>query len=352
MSSQNFHKHILILVALPLIIIEVSLRIIGIQSSNQFAQLYEPIFRTKHNSNLLIIGSSRAATAIVPDLLESETKRYGMISGNVYNLGMGYTKIAQHALAIKKLANENPIALHNSIILIETIGGIAEHSSWDEAWFHPAFPHFILPFLDKESLTRLLKSRGIAFESKLFLVPAFYMTLPAQILLSRGIIFEHGALFSEKIAVLLESKYEKPDIARAGGIRFDIKIPPSLKGEKINEPCDLSLYTKLAKTPDYWDKSIVREINDIVKNNGGKLVFFNVPITPKIHECMQNDTAQVSLMAFLKKIQDWGALSIILTKNYSYEDFADAIHLKLSRSAEYSTQLIEALKLKLDTKTR
>lgn len=342
----KFHQQIIFLLVLPVTILEVTFRLLPDNAVTSYSEISAPLFQSSLGNNLLVFGSSRAATAIVSEQLESQLKENNILDGKVYNLGMGYTRIALHALMLRTLEKDNPKALTNSIVLIETVGGMPSDSTWKDSWVNPEFPLIILPFLDSNSLWSLMKTSAVSTESKLFILPSYYFFLPRQIAMCRNIIQARGAEFSENILNYLDHDSSEVDVANAGGMRRDIVVRED-RDKFLSEICNLENFRKQQSSNNYWADSIVYEMATIVGRHNGKLFLFEPPQVPEVKDCLDNKLVSDARSSFIKQIQAVGGEVVDLDDPFTKEDFADLKHLKLSEAPEYTRILGDALLKKL-----
>jgi hypothetical protein len=340
MNARSFHKEVFFLVIVPILILELFFIFYQSENSTLYWKIFQPLLNTKSNSNIIVIGSSRAATAVIPELLEKHAKSDGSINGAVFNLGMGYSTTVGAYFLLKKLSKANPNAFKNSIVLIETSNGLPPFDLWSDLWFHPAFPLMALPFMEQDDIERLIASQAISNDMKLFIIPSYYLALPKEIFISRSILYEKGAQFSEYASKVLDHTSPGLDVARAGGMRFD--VISTIKKEDFFT-CNEQIFNNYLNE-NIWQEAVIKDIIALVKKNDGQVAFFDPPLTPKESLCLLGETAKKALDQASRVYNQWSVQRIFFEQNYSYEDFADPIHLKLARANEYTQKLSFALR--------
>lgn len=340
MNAKLFHKELFILAIIPLVILEIAFRFIGNSLDNPYWQVFQEALNADSGSNVIVLGNSRIATALTGPYLQNELRKRNIIAGRVFNLGMGYTTIAEYYLLLKKLAKENPKALEKSIILLQSDGGLLPTDNWNDNWVHPAFPTLVLPFLDKVSVQRAVSSTGLSAETKLFLLPAYYLALPGQLLQARSTVFSRGAEFSEFVIRKLEPTLVAPDLARAGGIRFD---QISLKNSQESPSCNETEYKKISSNPKIWDRSIAKEIATLAREQNSRLVLVETPLVPKEQKCLALSSFIEAQSTFIEQIKLWSAIYIKIDQNFADNDFADEKHLRLSRADAYTLSVANSI---------
>ena len=127
------------------------------------------------------------------------------------------------------------------------------------------------------------------------------------------------------------------DLDTKGGIRNDAEGVEIVRKEQLNQLEQASL----EEIPDFKN-TILRDIKELVQNNGGQVVLYEMPIS---NITKRQILAKYSLPD-LETVQmelKLASLPILQTDTFLYgdEDFPDLSHLRSSRKGEFSLLLAE-----------
>ena len=343
---------LLVWIGLPLfflIVMELTARMrFGNPSVQQF--WYKGAEDTVSSSKIdyIFIGSSRVAAAIHPisflEVLFPHQKR----PLTALNLGRGYSTMAQHFLGLRNMLSVAPQNLQSTTIFISTETGLPPHDTWKTKWEHPVHPLMIIPLLKLSDVIRLWQITGLPLEEKLNLTKLYFNKVSVALSnreLIRARFLQEGTQSSinllMKTGVISSGENVKPitdDLTTAGGIRNDVDGVTQAR----------SLAIKLAQSDmeneqpiRNWEQSILAELVEIVTKNGGKVIFFDTPISSVQARPMQTSLRREDRKIFEQQVRVW--CSTILRPNFVYRDLdiPDLWHLKLSLAPEFTASLAE-----------
>lgn len=285
--------------------------------------------------DIMFIGSSHVFAAIESETVADELEKAWGTRPRVLEIGKGYSTVALHYLGLKRLYEQSPENMHGTIVLIEAPGKIPWYQTWDDQWVDDEWPSLLGPLASAgevmEFLVRSsndLRSKAIAAASVPLRIVRFARRIPPNIESKVNDVF-----IDEK-----ENEVQT-DLAAGGEIRTDSAIVARVREAVIEEHS-----VDHMKVRDNWDASVTNDIVDLVRSNGGEVIFYEMPLSS--HEGREYGT-QVGKES-RKAYQEWAAakgLTLFEFDNFETtdDDFPDLLHLSASRSPGYSRMVARAL---------
>lgn len=345
-----FNKKLLTTLFVFFIIIEIISRLvidpIYFYSINTYNEKKEKSFKTIYGNgdtqhvDFLFIGNSKIPATINPQLFSELND--GKV---VINAGRGYMTPGIHYQAIKNKLKEHPGFLENSVVLFGYEGSDIYISNFEDdklRVYEPnlktdkPMPHLLLPHLDLTSFLSFLKysknSLSVKMEMTFLYFSSFYRT--CQFINEK---------FNSLDRPLLQS--EKNDLVSEGGIRNDnidyaqqtAIIFARQQKEKIKESPPLS--------QEIINRSSFAKLQQIIKDNGGNLLLFDMPLHSIQKGIYNSEKAQKNKFIFETWLKSKN-IPIIYNREFKYEDsdFPDTWHLSIDRRDEFTKKLYTQIK--------
>jgi hypothetical protein len=298
--------------------------------------------------NAVFIGVSRTEAAIDTDAFDTRVRD---ISGHEFhsmNLGHPSRTLAVHYYGLKKLFGKYPNLFKGCTVLLEAPFGLPESRKWTDNWSDPGYEKLLVPLLTKADYNRMLESsvltsddrmnyRSLWYEQKSSLI--YYRKLIRKQLVTK---YDHQflRLFRKIHSVSNPANGRKLDIKSDGSIRIDEdaaavgleKAKSWLKGDG-----------KMPQPVGDWHTTILNDLNSLVEANGGRLVFFQMPMNSVFALGYNNPIKDQDRQTFNDAMKSWKS-QILTAKDFTYtdEDFPDTWHLSKQRSSEFSSRLADS----------
>lgn len=301
------------------------------------------IYKSKRANSCLFIGSSR-----VPATIDKTVFSKNNIPCIV--AGRGYTTGGIHLTALQHNLQKNPDYLRNVNVFIE----YPENAVFTEnarkyqyhvfepktAAFDKPMPHLILPYLNAATLKDFLvqSSNSLSVKIKLFFLyfsSAYRCILFLQAREPVEYIFKKAIKNKNKPALQLTT---------AGGIRNDHFSKTRMKALVLARMDSAEYATGKILTADSLKNSILAQITSLVKNNGGRLYMYKMPMHSVQRNILHSDRALQSKQVFDQWLQQ-NNIPTVFAEGFKYtdNDFPDTWHLSVTRRAEFSSLLINEL---------
>jgi hypothetical protein len=293
---------------------------------------------TKH-VDYLFIGSSRVPATINADIImEHENDKVAIVAGR------GYTGAGMHYQALQNKLSNHPDYLKDACVFIEYAGSGTYTENFKEdklRVYEPVddtdkpMPHLLIPHLTIKSLFTFLKesknSNSVKREMILLYVFSFYRT--------SEFIKEKYHRLTTPIFTKNESK-----LVSEGGIRNDnidiakqraVSIAQIRKKEIENDP---------PITFSALDSSSLSKFHELITNNGGKLILFEMPLHSLQKDIYSSEKAKENKKTFEQWISARN-IPVIYTDEFECQDsdFPDTWHLGKDRRDEFTNLLYSKL---------
>jgi hypothetical protein len=300
---------------------------------------------TKH-LDYLFIGSSRVPATINPKIFkEKDTNKVVVVAGR------GYTTAGTTYQALKNKVSKYPDYLKNAKVFIEYTGS----KQWDKAFnkeqfrvYEPivpgdkAMPHVLLPFLDTRSFIEFIRKTPNSNSVKANMSLLFFSSL-----------YRSESYMKEKLQRLNKPIGTKSNevVVAEGGIRNDkikasrekaVSVAKIQMEESKNSPV-ISL--------ESLNKSILSSISNLIKENGGTLYLYKMPLHSISKSVYISDKEMLNNEIF----EEWlkiNEIPVIYNSNFKYcdSDFPDISHLSKNRRDEFSMMFYDEYESKLKLK--
>jgi hypothetical protein len=296
--------------------------------------------------DVLFIGSSRVAAAIDPQAFAEAIPDRHL---NVVNAGAGYATAAEFHLALRNTFREHPDRLRSAVIFIEAPCAMPDSTSWSDPWSNPARPEMLTPLLRWEDVERYWTDvRGetfaVRFEERLHLLFDYTFRF-SRLITDRLALGERVTEVAEwpvkrplKSLVRSENTESRADLSSAGGIRTDVE-GVALARQRAYQYMKDALHDQ--KSVD-WNASIIADTVKLAKENGARVVFFDLPIHSAHKAVFETATRQADRAALKNVIQTWNTPFVSADFSATDDDFPDIWHLRKSRAADFSRALATA----------
>lgn len=308
---------------------------------------YAPARRTARRGSLthITVGSSRVASAIQADTLGMVLRaaalpgRGGRAPGDVQaaNAGKGYATIHLHYFGLRNLIAQYPESLEGVTVFVEAPAGLAIYNTWDGGWVGESWPTLIAPLLRARDLPGFLAESDNTLATKAYVTTAYFLHAARYLQYVRPRIEEAvNARFAPKKA----RSASRADLGTEGGVRADAE-GVELTREQTRR-LGIEEFTNQEPWRE-WDRSVWANVVDMVRAHGGDVVFFEMPISSVARQAGDTPVRREDKQAF-DAWREANDLVLLQTPSFEYndDDFPDLMHLRKSRSAEFSARLAEA----------
>jgi len=284
--------------------------------------------------DLLFIGSSRVAASIEEEVFETNT------SLKAINTGRGFFTGGTHYLALQEMIEKNPEFLSGTKVFIELPGGVIYPRDSAIAMYdvYEGSTHFLLPHISFKDVRHFWESRNSFKEKKELTLQFFfssYRTYP--------FIREYKSRMYNRIL----SRFKEPvkeNLSTDGGIKtesFDLAKETAINVAK--RQIENQRKAKSIKIREL-DKSIIASFNRLVRNHGGELILFEVPLHSIQKEAYSTPFAKKNKAVF-RQWADQNNVKIVSTNDFivNDKDFPDYWHLNKEKKLEFSRHLLDKL---------
>ena len=306
--------------------------------------------------DVMLIGTSRVPAAVDPDIFTELIREVVGPDPHVVMPARGWVTLIGHTLGVSQLFLDYNASLRGCDVLLELPDGLPPlRQTWsdlDQGWmgrwtYKDRSPQLLAEVLGPGDLPGLWRSQT-DLELKIPLTLRCLAGPTALVRyreLLRNRVFSLGRrLVREQIVerfVDIRSQQALPeaDLAARGGIKRDRKTV-----ERARARIQRGVRELLANQVPIrdWDKTVLRTLADVVQQNGGRLVFFEIPQSSVLSALSQTDIRRQDRAIF----RDWAARRgiPILKPDFTAvdEDFPDLLHLSASRSPAFTKALVRA----------
>lgn len=302
------------------------------------------LYNSTKKDKVIFVGSSRVPATI-------DKKVFTDYKMNCVVAGRGYTTGGIHLTAFQHSLKKDPDYLKNANVFVEYSGNavfLQDAERYQYQVFEPKFsefddamPHVILPYLDAGGLKNFLTKspNSLHVKVKLFFLycsSAYRCMLMFQE--KQPVKYILDKLFARKKLVV------KSNLTNEGGIKSSNVKKAHYKAVMMAQKDSSAQAQSPLLTKEVLDRSILAKINDVVRNNGGKMHMFSVPLHTVQRSISSSERASENKRIFLQWLQE-NDISIIEAKGFEYNDndFPDTWHLGVERRPEFSARLAQEI---------
>lgn len=217
-------------------------------------------------------------------------------------------------------------------------GGLPDPRTWSDDWMAWQQPALLSAYITYPELWTYCTKLDVPLSEKVLLIAAKHCCIIAQGGLLRVASMHEADLAAEYIMTGGKMSNKKANMVTAGGIVNDEEFVQWMRGAtRRNAKNDM-----LNQHPIDWDKAVIKDIVQFIKERGGKVCFCYIPISTVQQEPLSTQTRQADMKNFEKAAAEWGCR--ILTPAYRPPDdssYPDLTHLDKNASLEYTKSLAE-----------
>jgi hypothetical protein len=281
--------------------------------------------------DLLFVGTSRVAAAVDAEIARRELESRGRSQVGAVNVGKGYSTHGIHYLGIRNLYEKYPQKVGDMTVLVEAPSGVPEIQEKNGEWVSPRWPVLFGPVATMSDASRFVVQSSNDFDTKI----AALLSIP--LLSVRYYMSMRQGVKKRANGVWGIKPEEKGNLAEEGGIRTD-----SVGIEAAREMVMGKKGKKIKKEEGFkWGNSFLASIANLVRSRGGEVVFFRMPESSIEKKIGPSDSVRSSFHRWRK--QEEIPLFHLQGFQTTNKDFPDLLHLRKSRSKEYTTRLVDAL---------
>jgi hypothetical protein len=298
------------------------------------------LIQTNH-VDYLFIGSSRVPATINPSVIMNESPDKIVIVG-----GRGYMTPGVHYQALVNRLAFYPNYLKNAVVCLEYPGSDIYSSSFAEdilKVFEPqitgekAMPHLLLPHLNKNSLWQFLNISKNSVSVKINMLMLYFISSYRT-----SIFIKEKFKLVDNVLPFIKSKQK---LVSDGGIRNDNIDGAKQKALDVASIESKAIADNPLLTPDILNKSSLANINNIIKNHGGRLFLYRMPLN-SIQKGIYNS---IKAMQNKNTFEQWivtQGITVLNVANFHYQDsdFPDTWHLAKERRDEFTKELYKEIK--------
>src|SRR5690606_9929792 len=311
----------------------------GLQDLEDFYQPEERI-AARGPITHLAVGTSQVGAAVDPDTLQA-LLRAAAPEGTpirVVNAAKGYSTQMQHYLGVRNLIARYPASMEGVVVFLEAPEGVADYQTPEDHWTHEKWPSLLGPLLRTSDLPRFYLQSSNTLSDKVRVTAAHFLHAGRYLRHVRNRI--EGAVNGW----LTPPRPERAevDLTTRAGIRTDAAGVAAAREQAVRE-ADLRRAAALAAGDALdWDRSVAAQTVRLVRAHGGEVVFFMTPQSP-VMQSRWGEEMRVQRRTF----EAWtraNGIPVLQPQPFEYgaEDFPDNLHLRKSRSGEYTARLAEA----------
>lgn len=295
------------------------------------------------DSRIILVGNSLTAAAVPPrllaDTLEAETGHYF----TVLNFGHAFCQDVHVYYGLKRMLKNAPHCLERTVVLIQAMGGVPfSHTKFgsirgcdlDEVTL-------LAPYLEASDVPRLLNGKYTDWRSKRNLIAAetsYFLTNAPQWLPSEKRRLDAQAdLLLYRLTGVPPKPVFKHDVIEEGGVRADDE------GVRMFRGISLNLVHKILATQcatNSWDDTFLRATVQLVQSSGGRVVFFDVPVSPVQSLWAVSSPAMIENRKLFSRIAtEWHCEMVQPQYSASNSDYPDLSHPARTEALRYTVRL-------------
>ena len=289
----------------------------------------------------MAVGTSQVGAAVDPDTLQALLRASAPPDAHrrirVVNAAKGYSTQMQHYLGLRNLIARHPTSMEGVVVFLEAPDGVADYQTEDDPWANENWPSLLGPLLRVSDLPRFYLHANNTVADKARVTAAHFLYTARYL---RDIRIRLEAAVNAKLAPPRATG--AVDLSTRAGIRTD-RAGVALARAEATQVADERREAALAAGDALdWDRSVFAAIVRLVRAHGGDAVFFATPQSPVMEERWEG-AMEVQRRTFEAWTQA-NHIAVLYPEPFTYgaEDFPDNIHLRNSRSGEYTARLAEA----------
>ncbi|MCP3936792.1 MAG: hypothetical protein GY708_15630 [Actinomycetia bacterium] len=298
-----------------------------------------------HNADIVFIGSSRVASGINAPLVSQVVSDEVEYRVKVTNQGRGGSTIVTHYLELRELIESG--RLEQPIVLLELAGEVPAplmRGTWDERWFHPKFPSLLARAMTGDDVDPFLEADHS--RSERFAVLSRYAFNNSDLISFkdgwRDLFFDRGGKATGDVLDLFlpTTKGDGSGLSDAGGVATDaagVERARELALERLENE------SRTGVVLDDWNATVLASLVQLVHDNGGRFVFFQMPVSSVFEIDFETDVHKENRTNFASSMNEWGTPLIEFDPGLDDESFPDLWHLGKDGADITSEQLGELL---------
>lgn len=325
----------------PLVAVELTIRLLApgpFAGVRRLMDFYEPVRTGPAPIHYLFIGSSRVAAAVdVPTFRRALGDTVATL--HIYNLGQGYSTLAEHYLALRRLPDS---LLQGTVLLVGLKHGVPPGDlftdTWHGLWADPRWPLLLSPILRVQDLPAYWWRADDALRAKL--------TVTAGVFLHS---IRYGRFIRGKVRTLLDRLPQRlglrppassgpSPLAARGGIRTNSAGIAEVRRQILEQMRATDALRPDSLIPD-WDRTVFADLVRLMQRHGGRVAVFNVPLT-SWHRLTDRPTPE-KMQAFRRWARRHDVLVLDIPADYPDEAFPDLVHLADTYAPDFTRKLAE-----------
>lgn len=339
----------------PLLAVELIIRVLlpgpfaGVQRLMDFYQVVRTGPAPVH---YLFIGSSRVAAAIDIATFRHVLRTDPIFADSaetlhLYNLGQGYSTLAEHYLALRRLPDS---LLQYTTLFIGLEHGIPPGDlftdTWSGPWTDPRWPLLLSPILRLSDLLAFWRHADNSVHDKLIVTAGvfLYSVRYGRFIRAKAHAWIHHLPF--RLGLRQPPPPTPSPLTARGGIRTDSAAIAEIRHLILEQ-----LQQNGALPPDSvipnWNQTVFADLVRLLQAHRGRVVVFNLPL-PSWHRQTDRPTPE-KVQSFKQWAKAHSVLILDVPVNYPDEAFPDLIHLADAYAPDFTQRLAQAYRTALDT---
>lgn len=274
----------------------------------------------------LFVGSSRVSAAIDVARFSANLETPRELTVNV---GQGFSTVTAHALGLRRLSERG--LLRGTTVFLEAPLDVPDSSTWRDPWYMVEAPHFLLSVIGPRDLLGFWRSTQsieakLAATGRMMLGPSWIATYHEHVRVE--------ALAGAYSLAGLSAPVEPAD----RGVRRDVDDLSRIRASAA----DVARKASLAPVVSDWSTTVTGWIVDRVRQSGGRVVFYRMPMSSAMR--VESDNTRANAHTFREQAAAWGLPLLDAGVVFGDADFPDLWHLSLEASVRFTDGLSAALK--------
>lgn len=307
--------------------------------------------------DFIFIGRSRVPAGINIETFESVVGDALRRDVKAMMLGNGGRSLITHYLGLRELFRTHPERFKDCVVLLEAPFGLPEYQRWDVPWREAGNGNWpdkrVAALIDGDDVEKIRQAEDGDIDYYKWLAYcveresyAFYYRKLIQ-KRARSKIIDITDLVSEKMGLSLRSSFKMVDVELGGGETIDEDVYNAalfLAQEFVEgQTGEVSPYGS-------WDESVLDDLKQLVRENGGELVLFETQMAKIFEEAYATEVRLADRERLNAYAQRERIPYIEIGKRYPDEAFPDLWHLSRKLAPEYTTNIAsKLLDLELDS---
>ena len=264
-----------------------------------------------------------------------------------WNMGLGRGFSPYHYFGLRKAEAAQPDFLKDSVVFIETRGGLPDNTRWDDKYISAGNAEITVPLMAREDMANLWAGAE-TLESK-FRNTLFWLGRKSRLVIFRHRLREdilRAGTAQIKFWMLFFSGGEAPpvsewsaDLLAQRGIRpgfgLVLRYRRMMEGairKELSEPAPIRP----------WEGSFIESTVRAVHSAGGRVAFLELPLGPEWAAAYRSPRREEARRDFERLAGLWGTPLLKPRMNITEQDFPDLMHLRPTRASEFSRAAAEA----------